>query len=194
MRQILHFWRWQLVWSILFNSINSSNAGMFTQSLQRWIRVEKGPMQEGCRKLQNCCSKIPFTDTHTTTNQAYIIFRIHIRITSVALQCGNAALFNNRVPHHGADDAIQIMIYCVPPTPHSMLTSSLLVQPANKWSIDYYLRWTQPSHWMSATWSLRQPKRWGPQPKRRAQQQARWRDKHQPWDPLDKQQQCKAQQ
>ena len=63
-----------------------------------------------CKKAVGNCktAAVRFrSQTHTTTtNQAYIIFRIHIRITSVALQCGNAALFNNRVPHHGADDAI----------------------------------------------------------------------------------------
>ena len=42
---------------------------------------------------------------HTGDDESVETSRLFQKL-SVALQRGNAALFNNRVPHHGADDAI----------------------------------------------------------------------------------------
>ena len=41
----------------LGNIVTLKRAGMFTRQLQRWIPVKKEAMQEGGRKLQNCCRK-----------------------------------------------------------------------------------------------------------------------------------------
>ena len=149
---------------------------MFFKSLQRWILVKKGPMQEGCRKLQNCCGKIPFSfwtsflwiiftgDVRPRQKSRNFLSLIFHRLRPIRIIMSNlwrqkfAAKFNKTLPPF-------------PPThSHHHHTACIHVHVQRDiWSI---FRWAQPSRWMNARWSTLQPRPWGPQPK--------------PWEPQSK--------